>query len=102
MLLRHSARQAWQWLSAGPGARGQRYYDWAALISLAAPRPDDPRRAGLAEVVTMRRRNEATHREGDEEDLVPRDDRRVHLARHAAWLAPASVDELTNPIVEIC
>lgn len=30
---------AWQRLSAGPGAKGQRYYDWA-LIALSSP--DDP------------------------------------------------------------
>jgi SRSO17 transposase len=34
-------RHAWQRLSAGPGAKGQRYYDWA-LITLAEPAPADP------------------------------------------------------------
>ena len=32
-------RRAWQRLSAGPGAKGQRYYDWA-LITLTQPDPD--------------------------------------------------------------
>ncbi len=29
-------KRAWQRLSAGPGAKGQRYYDWA-LITLTPP-----------------------------------------------------------------
>lgn len=29
-------KRAWQWLSAGPGAKGQRHYDWA-LITLTKP-----------------------------------------------------------------
>jgi hypothetical protein len=31
-------RRAWQRLSAGPGAKGQRYYDWAC-IDLPASEP---------------------------------------------------------------
>src|SRR4051794_31294278 len=33
-------RRAWQRLSAGPGAKGQRYYDWACLELPAPARPD--------------------------------------------------------------
>jgi SRSO17 transposase len=33
-------RRAWQRLSAGPGAKGQRYYDWAWLELPAPARPD--------------------------------------------------------------
>jgi hypothetical protein len=36
---RQLARTAWQRLSAGPGAKGLRYYDWA-LISHPDPDPD--------------------------------------------------------------
>jgi SRSO17 transposase len=34
-------RRAWHRLSAGPGAKGERFYDWA-WISHAEPEPDDP------------------------------------------------------------
>jgi SRSO17 transposase len=34
-------KRAWQRLSAGPGAKGQRYYDWA-LVTLTPPDPTDP------------------------------------------------------------
>ncbi len=33
-------RRAWQRLSAGPGAKGQRYYDWACIV-LPASEPCD-------------------------------------------------------------
>jgi SRSO17 transposase len=35
-------RRAWQRLSAGPGAKGQRYYDWAWLELPAPARPSGP------------------------------------------------------------
>lgn len=35
-------KQAWQKLSAGRGAKGQRFYDWA-VIDLAEPTPSRPR-----------------------------------------------------------
>jgi SRSO17 transposase len=38
--------RAWQRLSAGPGAKGQRYYDWACLELPAAARPADAASAG--------------------------------------------------------
>src|SRR4051794_9933902 len=38
-------RRAWQRLSAGPGAKGQRYYDWAWL-GAGPPPPAPPRAAG--------------------------------------------------------
>ena len=38
-------RRAWQRLSAGPGAKGQRYYDWAWL-ELPAPAPSGADAAG--------------------------------------------------------
>src|SRR5206468_6862371 len=39
-------RRAWQRLSAGPGAKGQRYYDWAWL-QLAAPARSDVDSSGV-------------------------------------------------------
>jgi SRSO17 transposase len=37
-------RRAWQRLSAGPGAKGQRHYDWALITH-----PDPTRRADQAD-----------------------------------------------------
>jgi SRSO17 transposase len=34
-------KRAWQRLSAGPGAKGQRYYDWA-LVSIPGTEPTEP------------------------------------------------------------
>ena len=52
-------RRAWQRLSAGAGAKGQRYYDWALVI---APRPRRTRRSGRHPALVAARAAPPRHR----------------------------------------
>ena len=57
---------------------------------------------GLADVVTLQRRKAAEISEGDEGELLPGHRCRYQWARDAAGLAPATLDGLTKPVIEVC
>ena len=57
---------------------------------------------GLADVVTLQRRKAAEISEGDEESFFLDTVAEYQWARDAAGLAPATLDGLTRPIIEVC
>jgi integrase/recombinase XerC len=80
------------------------------LLSLAqGPVPDDESAGGglslepgLADVVTLQRRKAAGISDGDEESFFLDTVAEYRWARDAAGLAPATLDGLTKPIIEVC
>ena len=67
---------------------------------------DDPLPAageqGLADVVTLQRRKAAELSEGDEEGFFLDTIAEYQWARDAAGLAPATLDGLVKPVIEVC
>jgi len=57
---------------------------------------------GLADVVTLQRRKDAMVSDGDEESFFLDTIAEYQWARDAAGLAPATLDGLTKPILEVC
>jgi integrase len=57
---------------------------------------------GLADVVTLQRRKDATVSDGDEESFFLDTIAEYQWARDAAGLAPATLDGLTKPVLEVC
>ena len=57
---------------------------------------------GLADVVTLQRRKAAEVSEGDEESFFLDTVAEYQWARDAAGLAPATLEGLTKPIIEVC
>ncbi|MFC9840869.1 tyrosine-type recombinase/integrase [Rhodococcus sp. NPDC127530] len=77
------------------------------VLSAAAPRDDEVRadpmlEPGLADVVTLERRKTAAVSTGDEQSLFLDTVAEYQWARDTAGLAPATLDGLTKPIIEIC
>jgi integrase/recombinase XerC len=74
-----------------PGARGEQH---------------DPRPAagepGLADIITLQRRKAAELGEGDEEGFFLDTIAEYQWARDAAGLAPATLDGLVKPVIEVC
>ena len=61
-----------------------------------------PVEQGLADVVTLQRRKAAEISEGDEESFFLDTVAEYQWARDAAGLAPATLDGLTKPVIEVC
>ena len=57
---------------------------------------------GLADVVTLQRRKAAEVSDGDEESFFLDTIAEYQWARDAAGLAPATLDGLAKPIIEVC
>ena len=57
---------------------------------------------GLADVVTLQRRKDAAVSDGDEESFFLDTIAEYQWARDAAGLAPATLDGLTKPVLEVC
>ena len=80
------------------------------LLSLVQePSSDDERpgggpvlESGLADVVTLQRRKAAEIGDGDEDSFFLDTVAEYQWARDAAGLAPATLDGLTKPIIEVC
>jgi integrase/recombinase XerC len=80
------------------------------LLSLVQePASDDERpdggpvlEPGLADVVTLQRRKAAEIGDGDEDSFFLDTVAEYQWARDAAGLAPATLDGLTKPIIEVC
>ena len=66
----------------------------------------DPRPAagepGLADIITLQRRKAAELSEGDEEGFFLDTIAEYQWARDAAGLAPATLDGLVKPVIEVC
>ena len=56
----------------------------------------------MADVVTLQRRKAAEISDGDEESFFLDTVAEYQWARDAAGLAPATLDGLTKPIIEVC
>ena len=80
------------------------------LLSVAQPLADDTEEPGtgpvfergLADVVTLQRRKAAEISDGDEESFFLDTIAEYQWARDAAGLAPATLDGLTKPVIEVC
>ena len=81
------------------------------LLSVVRPADDDDEQPGpqplagepgLANVVTLQRRKAAEISDGDEESFFLDTVAEYQWARDAAGLAPATLDGLTKPIIEVC
>ena len=81
------------------------------MLSVVRPADDDdeqpgpqplPGEPGLADVVTLQRRKAAEISDGDEESFFLDTVAEYQWARDAAGLAPATLDGLTKPIIEVC
>jgi integrase len=81
------------------------------VLSVVRPADDDdeqpgprplPGEPGLADVVTLQRRKAAEISDGDEESFFLDTVAEYQWARDAAGLAPATLDGLTKPIIEVC
>jgi len=57
---------------------------------------------GLADVVTLQRRKASEISDGDEESFFLDTIAEYQWARDAAGLAPATLDGLTKPVIEVC
>lgn len=78
-----------------------------SLVQPPAPDDEDPGQEpgvepDLADVVTLQRRKDADLREGDEESFFLDTVAEYQWARDAAGLAPATLDGLAKPIIEVC
>ena len=78
-----------------------------SLVASAAAReaesPAEPAlEPGLADVITLQRRKAAALSGGDEQSLFLDTVAEYQWARDTAGLAPATLDGLTKPIIEIC
>ncbi|MGK2383078.1 hypothetical protein [Gordonia tangerina] len=58
--------------------------------------------SGLADVLTLERRNAAAMSSGDEQSFFLDTVAEYQWARDAAGLAPATLDGLTKPVIEVC
>ena len=78
-----------------------------SLVQPLTPDDEDPGEQallepGLADVVTLQRRKDAAVSDGDEESFFLDTIAEYQWARDAAGLAPATLDGLTKPILEVC